>query len=330
MAKIKYSAIVGTLGQNVDRFLAEGYKEDSEIQNGFENEVKALAELGVLDGLDFYYAEEGINSDSKAMNEILEKYHLKAASTFANVFGRRKWKNGSITCSDDKIRREAVELCKKAVDFNAGLNDRPPMNLWLGQDGFDYPFQTDYAKAWKNLVESVQEICDYQPDITVTLEAKVREPRNRCIVDTVANALLMCQAVDRPNCGLAIDIGHVWQAQQNVAQTVALAGIFDKVVTMHANDNYNMWDDDLIAGTIRAAEYLEMFYFLKKINYNGFIAVDIFPFRENTLGCTKETVLNLKKFESIVDEIGMDKIEYVINEGDPVKYSEFLRQNLYK
>ena len=40
-----------------------------------------------------------------------------------------------------------------------------------------------------------------------------------------------------------------------------------------------------------------MCYYLKKIDYQGYLAADLFPYREDTLGCTKETVLNLKKYE---------------------------------
>ena len=330
MAKIKYSAIVGSLGQNVDRFLAEGYKEDAEMRFGFENEVDALAGLGCLDALDIYYAEEGINSDADATNEVMDKYGLVISSTFLNVFGRRKWKDGSLSSTDEAVRQEAIALAKKNSDFNAKLKGVPPMNLWLGQDGFDYPFQTDYGKSWMNLIDSVQQICDHNPEVMVTLEAKPREPRNRTIVDTVANSLLMCEKIDRKNCGVAIDMGHIWNVQQNVAQTIALASEFGKLVTMHANDNYGVWDDDMIAGTIHHMEYLELMYFLKKYDYDGYIAVDIFPYRENTLGCTKETVLNLKKFEALVDMIGMEKLGEIVAEGDPVKMSEFIRETIYR
>ena len=330
MAKIKYSAIVGSLGQNVDRFLAEGYKEESEMRFGFENEVDALAGLGCLDALDIYYSEEGINSDADATNAVMDKYGMVISSTFLNVFGRRKWKNGSLASTDEKIRQEAIALAKKNSDFNAGLKGVPPLNLWLGQDGFDYPFQTDYGRSWMNLIDSIQQICDHNPDVMITLEAKPREPRNRTIIDTVANSLLMCEKVGRKNVGVAIDMGHIWNVQQNVAQTIALASEFGRLVTMHANDNYGVWDDDMIAGTIHHMEYLELMYFLKKYEYDGYIAVDIFPYRENTLGCTKETVLNLKKFESLVDMIGMDKLEEIIREADPVKCSEFMRETIYR
>jgi len=330
MAKIKYSAIVGTLGQLSDRFLREGYKDPSEIKGSFEEEVEALAALGVLDGLDLYYAEEGINSDAKAVNDLFAKYGLSVGSTFPNVFGETRWKNGSVASLDEDVRREAVELCKKAADFTAGLTGNVPMNLWLGQDGFDYPFQTDYAKSFDNLIKSIKEICEYRPDVMVTVEAKIREPRNRCIIDTVSTALLVCETVGTKNIGIAVDMGHTLQAQQNIAQNVVMAAKHGRLVSMHANDNYCCWDDDMIAGSVHTVEYLEMFYWLKKYNYDGFLAADIFPYRESTLKCTAETILNLRKFEALVDMIGLEKLEAVISKGDPTEVTKFLRENIYK
>ncbi|MHB8279419.1 MAG: sugar phosphate isomerase/epimerase family protein [Candidatus Humimicrobiaceae bacterium] len=327
MGNIKYSAIIGSLGQCSDRFLKTGYKFPNEIKNTFEEEVEALAGLGVLDGLDLFFNEK---MDSNHVNEVLDKYNFTVGSTFPNLFGEIQWRNGSLAVSDNKIRKEAIDLCKKVLDFDSKLKGDVTLNLWLGQDGFDYPFQEDYTKAWNNLVDSIHEIADYKTEQRITLEAKVREPRNRCFIDTVATALLLIKEIDKDNVGLAIDIGHTFQAQQNIAQNVALADFYGKLWTLHANDNYNLWDDDMIAGSIRTVEYLEMFYYLKKIGYEGFIAVDIYPYRDNTLGCTKETVLNLKKFEELICIIGMDKIKDMIESGDVAKNSKIIRESIYR
>ncbi len=61
----------------------------------------------------------------------------------------------------------------------------------------------------------------------------------------------------------AIDTGHVFYAQQNVAQNVEVAARYNKLFMMHVNDNYNLWDDDMIAGSLRYTEYIEMFYALR-------------------------------------------------------------------
>jgi len=176
----------------------------------------------------------------------------------------------------------------------------------------------------------VRELADYNPNIKLTLEGKIREPRNRCLVDTTMTALLICMEVDRENVGVAIDTGHVFYAQQNVAQNIEVAARYGKLFMVHANDNYNLWDDDLIVGSLRLTEYIEMFYSLRKVNYDGFIAVDIFPYREDQYEATRQSVLNMKKYDEIIDRIGFDKLSDVVENGDPCEMVRVIREAVFK
>ena len=150
------------------------------------------------------------------------------------------------------------------------------------------------------------------------------------MVDTTMTALLMCMEIDRPNVGVAIDTGHVFYAQQNVAQNVEVAAKYGKLFMMHANDNYNLWDDDMIVGSLRLTEYIEMFYSLRKVGYEGFVAVDIFPYREDQYEATRQSVLNMKKYDEAIDMIGYDTIEALVKEGDPNKMVKIIREAIFK
>ncbi len=330
MSKIKYSAILGSLGQTYDRFMRCGYKDPAVDKVEFPDIVKNLEKIGVLQGVDLYQAPTGPLSDPDTVNEILTKSGFVCSSVLPLVFGERRWAKGSISAADPETRKQAMELLKQNIDFNAKLVGNPSVNLWLGQDGFDYPLQTDYAKQWDYLIKGVRELADYNPNVKLTLEGKIREPRNRCLVDTTYTALLMCMEIDRPNVGVAIDTGHVFQSQQNVAQDIEVAARYGKLFMVHANDNYNMWDDDLIVGSLRITEYIEMFYSLRKVGYDGFISVDIFPYREDQYEATKQSVLNMKKFDEAVDLIGFEKLGELIEEGDPCKITETIREAVYK
>ena len=243
-----------------------------------------------------------------------------------NVSGRK----GSLSAADKEVRKEAMKLMRKNIDFNAKLVGNPSVNLWLGQDGFDYPLQTNYTKQWKYLVESVRELADYNPNIKLTLEGKIREPRNRSLVDTTMTALLVCLEVDRDNVGVAIDSGHVFQSQQNVAQNIEVAARYGKLFMMHTNDNYNLWDDDMIVGSLRLTEYIEMFYSLRKVGYNGFVSVDIFPYREDQYQATRESVLNMQKYDDMIDLIGFEKLGDLIENGDPCEMTKVIRESVFK
>ena len=71
MSKIKYSAIIGSLGQTCDRFMKCGYK-DPEVDNvEFPDIIKSLEKMRVLQGVDLYQAPTGPLSDPVVVNEIL-------------------------------------------------------------------------------------------------------------------------------------------------------------------------------------------------------------------------------------------------------------------
>ncbi|TIP00955.1 MAG: hypothetical protein E5X90_22370, partial [Mesorhizobium sp.] len=77
-----------------------------------------------------------------------------------NGFAMRYYSNpafklGAFTNPDPAVRREAIDLTKAGIDAareaGAGL-----MTLWLGQDGFDYAFQADYATLWQHEIDGIR------------------------------------------------------------------------------------------------------------------------------------------------------------------------------
>ena len=51
------------------------------------------------------------------------------------------------------------------------------MTLWLGQDGFDYAFQGDYAQVWDWEIDGIREVAEHDPDCLISIEYKPNEPR---------------------------------------------------------------------------------------------------------------------------------------------------------
>ncbi|MCI8492590.1 MULTISPECIES: sugar phosphate isomerase/epimerase family protein [Anaerotruncus] len=325
MGKLKFACITGSMGNRCDRFMSCGYKE--EISG--DEKIKGLAETGVLEAVELCYDVDGCESDAAVVKARCEKYGVKVSGVNAPVTGEKAFKFGSLTNTDSEIRKRAIRYCKDSVDFAVAVGGEF-VNVWMGQDGFDYVFQTDYTRQWNLLVEAVREICDYNPAMKIALEFKPREPRNRCILDSAGTTLLLAKDVGRPNVGLTVDFGHVFQSQGNIAQVIEMCANHGMLYNLHVNDNYGAWDDDMILGSVRYAEYIELCYSLRKIGYEGWTSVDIFPFREPAFRAAEESIRYMKLFDEAVDRIGFDKLTACINGTDATEAMRLMREAVFK
>lgn len=326
MAKtMKYGVIVGSLGNVGDRYTLGGYKPGPMT---FRNHLEYLSTIDLLDGIEIF---EG-NLEGQSIPEfakMVKSYNLEVAAVGVDLSGDPKWRYGTLISKDAKIRAQAVDVCLKAVDIAKGTNcDR--VNIWLAQDGFDYPFQVDFSDQWNYMVDSVQKIADRDPGIRIGLEPKPREPRNRCFIDSVPTALLIADETKRPNVGVTIDVGHVLVEFRNMAQAVATAARRQRLFHLHINDNYGGWDDDMIVGSVRQIEFLELFYHLRKLGYNGWCSVDIFPYREDSRKAVEESIKYMAKFEEMIDNIGMAAIGECLKGDDVAQSIRLLREKIYR
>ncbi|MCX7796255.1 MAG: sugar phosphate isomerase/epimerase, partial [bacterium] len=104
----------------------------------------------------------------------------------------------------------------------------------------------------------------------------------------------------------------------------------DKLFYVHLNDNYRLWDDDMIVGSVHIIEYLELLYWLKRCNYQGWYTLDIFPYREDGVKAARESIKWIKSLNGVIEQIGMERIEALINKGDISEISEVIRTALIK
>ncbi len=137
-----------------------------------------------------------------------------------------------------------------AAELGCGL-----INIWNGQDGYDYPFEADYLQEREWLVSGLRECAQHRADVRVSLEYKLKEPRNRSYLGTAAGTLLIAQEIGLPNVGVTIDVGHALVAYEDVGESIAmLSHAGSKLFHMHFNDNYRLWDDDMIVGSVHTIE----------------------------------------------------------------------------
>ena len=117
-------------------------------------------------------------------------------------------------------------------------------------------------------------------------------------------------------------------AAEYAPEAAALLASYGKLDYLHLNDNYHCWDDDMMVGSVHLVEYLELVYWLKRVDYKGWLTLDIFPYREDGVRAATECREWMEAFFRAVDRVGMEAIAKVIRQADACAGSQLIRQAL--
>ena len=320
----KMSVILANVGSCCDRFCSGGYSDPFTLEQLFDR-VKSIK--GVT-GVELVGTWNITTDNVDEVKAHLKRTGLEAVSIIPDHFGEAKWGKGAFTSKDPGMRREAIEVTKSMMDAASQIGC-PLISLWPGQDGYDYYFQADYINERTWFEEGISQCCSYRKDIKVSIEYKAKEPRNRSYPSNVYSTLLMVKEIGAENCGITIDYGHATVAYENVAESVAVLKKYgDKLFHLHMNDNYTLWDDDMITGSIHTIPYLELFYWLKKTGYSNWISTDQYPYREDGRDACNESVRWMEAYIRTVNKMDEERIERIINTGNACDASAMLREIL--
>jgi xylose isomerase len=290
-------------------------------------QIQAAAQVPGLKGLELIAPTHVSLENVKEVKGWLDDAGLKTVAVNPLVWTDPLWHRGALTSPDPKVRRAAIDIAKRAVDIGQALGSTK-MDLWPGEDGFDYQFQADYGKLWQWTAEGVREIAEYDPKTRVGIEYKPNEPRMYQLVSNAAKAALLGAELGLPNVGGYLDFGHALLARENPAEAAALLARHKRLIGVHVNDNYGLVDDDLMAGSLHIWTRLEFLMTLEQVGYNEWISVDIVPRKENAVGACKRSIESLQILQRMMDRIDRPALEQAQAEMDAVEVRRIMQQVL--
>src|SRR3990172_1192566 len=322
--KPRFSANINTFNAGADRYVLSGYGE----RYPTDELIKMATQVDGLSGVELVGMWHVNDNNVEQIGRQVADAGLVVTCVTPDIWASSKWGRGSFTSNDANIRSAAVQEVKRSMDWAKQLNCEV-IDLWFGQDGYDYPFQGNFLTAWDLLIDGLRECAEHVPEVKIVLEYKPKEPRTHCYIATVGKTLLLIEKVNRPNVGAMIDVGHALMAYENAAESAAMLKYFgNKLFYMHFNDNWRLWDDDMTVGSVHTIETLELLYWLDRMDYNGWYALDIFPYRENGIRAASESIRWIQGLQGLLDKIGRDRIGQVIASGDAMSASEMIREAL--
>jgi xylose isomerase len=320
--KRKYAMILGNLGNTRDRFCG-GYKQNPTTAEM----LRKAKDIPLVEGIELVGTWDIDASSAADMKKALVDSGLKCVSIIPDLFGDPAYWKGSYTSSDPAVRRKAVDITRVMCDIACDLGCET-INLWPGQDGYDYLLSANYDAQRGWMCGAVSQLAEMYPNLRFALEYKPKEPRTHSTLARMADTLLLTLETGMPNVGVTIDTGHAFVAGEVVGESIVLAKrAGNKLFHMHFNDNHAAWDDDMIVGSVHSVAFIETLYWLDRTGYAGWLSMDQYPYREDGAGAIGESILWLKRFDEILDAYRTE-FDECIAAGDAVRTTGVLRKAL--
>ncbi len=318
--KIKQAIITGFMGKLRDRF-AEYHAPKT-----VEEKLEMVSRVKGADGVELIYPYDC--EDVSNLKRYLSQYQLGVAAVNVNIKAEPEFVNGAVSSYSKKTREKAIDFIKRGMEVASELKaDRitcAPLN-----DGYDYLFQVDYRKVWDFTVSSFKIAAQHNRDVTLSIEYKPSEPRVQCLVDSASKTLCLCQAIDEPNVGITIDVGHALVVGETPAEALCLVASSPWSYYIHINDNNRKWDWDLIAGTRNFWDYLEFIFYLKELNYQGWITSDMAPMRLDAIEAFSRTIETTERMIQLTNRLDSGRLFGLMEQERMIEALEYLEEEVW-
>lgn len=304
----KNSLLMGTIGGYRDRF------HQFQPNRTFEERLEIAKTIPRTHGIEPVYPQD-LGDDGSGV-ALVKASGLDVSAVNVNIKTESEYQRGSFTSTDSGIRAKTLQYIKTAMDLAADLGTEM-ITVCPLIDGWDYAFQVDHQKQWTWAIDTFKEAAAYRPDIKISIEYKAFETRNHIILPSMGKTLHFCDRVGAKNIGVTMDVGHALIAGECPAAEMAMAHDAGRLFYVHFNDNDRAADWDMLPASVHLWQTLETLHYVRRIGYEGWVAYDVFTRTEDNVAAIASTFEIMEDLEKLLDKMGNDNIESIIEKGVP-------------
>ena len=320
--ELRFATRLNSFASRPDAYWPAGHGKPTPLQMA----ERASKAVGLTD-VDLNYPDH-LGVDAHEVGAAIRKLGLSVNGLAMRYYSNPAFKIGAFTNPNSAVRREAIDLTKRGIDA-ARAAGSSLMTIWLGQDGFDYAFQADYARLWADEIDGIREVALHDPECMISIEYKPNEPRSYSLLPDCATTLLALKEIDLPNLGVTLDFAHVLYADEQPAFAAALIARHSRVLGLHLNDGYAKRDDGLMVGAVHAQQTVELLRQVYRDGFDGPIYFDTFPDLTG-LDPVQECEANIATVRAmlrVVDRLDTDnRLGAAMAEQDPVAAQRVVQQ----
>jgi len=259
-----------------------------------------------------------ITEEAKQLKSRLSNKGLAAEFVAPRLWEDPRTIDGGYTSNSSKDRAYANERSKVAIDIAQEL-DTNLIVLWLAREGTYLREAKDSKVAVDRLVESINSMLEYNPNIRICIEPKPNEPMDVTYIPTAGHAIgLGALTIDPSRVGVCIESAHAILANLDPSDEMGYCLAHNKLWTVHLNDQNSLkFDQDKSFGSVDLRRAFNQVRLLDKHNYgqNGeYVGMDVKAMRTQKddvatkhLSNSKEMFFKLLEISRSLDDSFIEK-----------------------
>ena len=303
---------------------ADSYGPETRQPIDLETKFAKFAELG-FSAVQFHdddavpnmnnMTEDEIKEYARSVKKLLDKYGLAAEFVAPRLWMDPHTRDGGFMSTRKEDREFALWRAYRSIDIAKELGT-DLIVLWLAREGTLCAESKSPVWATKQLVEAINRMLEYDPKIRVCIEPKPNEPIDRSICGTIGHVMAISAAtIDPKRVGGNLESAHAILAGLDPANEMGFALAFDKLFTVHLNDQNGIrYDQDKSFGVENLRQAFNQVKVLKENNYGSkgeYVGLDVKAMRTTSDEDSYEHLKNsLAIFRALEDKVARYDYEY--------------------
>ena len=335
MSKFKFSVGPWNVHEGAD-----AYGPATRASYTFEEKIKRFKEIG-FDAIQFHdddavpnmndLTNEEIKAEARKVKALLDKYDLKAEFVAPRLWQDSRTIDGGFMSTSKEDRDFAMWRAYRSIDIARELGT-DLIVLWLAREGTLCAESKSPVWATKMLIEAINKMLEYDKTIRICIEPKPNEPIDRSICGTMGHVMAVSAAtIDPKRVGGNLESAHAMLAGLDPAHEIGFAMAFDKLFTVHLNDQNGIkYDQDKSFGVENLRTAFNQVKVLLENGYgkNGeYVGLDVKAMRTTKFEDNFKHLENSLKIFKMLEEKA-EKFDYSFQE-ECVKNRDFESLEMY-
>jgi xylose isomerase len=240
-----------------------------------------------------------IARQAKAVRRKLDEHGLEAEFVAPRLWEDDRTVDGGFTANDPACREYARQRGRITIDIANALGTKLIV-LWLAREGTYIREAKDSVQAVEWLLEALNDMLTYDPEIRIAIEPKPNEPMDQAYIPTTGHAIALgMRSVAPDRVGVNIESAHAILAGLDPSDEMGFALSCGRLWSVHLNDQNGLkFDEDKTFGAVDLRRAFNQVRILDRHDYgrNGeYVGLDVKAMRTQKSGDATKHLSNSRE-----------------------------------